>query len=300
MQEYTIKVSGHQAGMRIDLFLFKFSKIHNLGFSRTSIQKLIEEGRITLRETERIKSNYKVKTNDALSIFIEEKKPDRPESEDMPLDIVYSDKDLAVINKPCGLVVHPAPGNYEHTLVNALMHHFKNLSDVNPQRPGIVHRLDKETSGLIVIAKNNSSHLALVGQFAKHSIKRKYIALVKGRVEFDENVIELPIGRHPLKRKNMAVVFKETSRPAKTHYRTLKRAKDFSLLELEPFTGRTHQLRVHLAFMGHPILGDTKYGRNNAFSRLALHAKYLGFVHPRTGKFMEFYCEAPKEFKNKP
>lgn len=299
MRQYTIKISGHHAGMRIDLFLLDFSKIHNLGFSRTSIQKLIGEGKVTLGRTGRIKSNYKVKAGDGIGICIDEKKHNMPESEDMPLDIVYSDKDLAVINKPCGLVVHPAPGNYEHTLVNALMHHFKNLSGVNPQRPGIVHRLDKETSGLIVIAKNNSSHLALAGQFAKHSIKRKYIALVKGKVEFDENIIELPIGRHPLKRKNMAVVFKETSKPAKTYYRTLKRSKDFSLLELEPFTGRTHQLRVHLAFIGHPILGDTKYGKNNAFSRLALHAKYLGFVHPRTGKFMEFSCEAPKEFENK-
>ena len=193
--------------------------------------------------------------------------------------------------------MHPAPGNYEHTLVNALLHHFKNLSDINPQRPGIVHRLDKETSGLIVVAKNNSSHLTLAAQFAKHSIKRKYIALVRGRVEFDENVIEVPIGRHPLKRKNMAVSFKENAKQAKTRYRTLKRGEDFSLLELEPFTGRTHQLRVHLAFIGHPILGDSKYGPGNKFSRMALHAKYLGFLHPKTGKFMEFSSETPKEFK---
>ncbi len=168
--------------------------------------------------------------------------------------------------------------------------------DVNPQRPGIVHRLDKETSGLLVIAKNNASHLALSRQFAKHTVKRKYIALVKGKIEYDENVIELPIGRHPYKRKKMSAGFGRKTKYAKTYYHTLKRMKDSSLLELEPFTGRTHQLRVHLAFLGHPILGDTKYGSNNEFIRLALHAKSIGFLHPRTGKFVEFSSETPVEF----
>jgi 23S rRNA pseudouridine1911/1915/1917 synthase len=158
-----------------------------------------------------------------------------------------------------------------------------------------VHRLDKETSGLLVIAKNNAAHLALTQQFAEHSIKRKYIALVKGKVEFDEDIIELPIGRHPYKRKNMAVGYGKKMRYARTYYRTMKRTDDFSLLELEPFTGRTHQLRVHLAFLGHPILGDTKYGRNNKFERLALHAKYIGFRHPRTQGFVEFNSETPTE-----
>jgi 23S rRNA pseudouridine1911/1915/1917 synthase len=192
--------------------------------------------------------------------------------------------------------VHPAPGNYEHTLVNALLYHFKQLSNINPLRPGIVHRLDKETSGLLVIAKNNAAHLALAAQFAKHSIKRKYIAVVRGRVEFDENVIELPIVRHPVKRENMSVGFGKNSKYAKTYYRTLKRGDDFSLLELEPFTGRTHQLRVHLAFLGHPILGDTKYARYDNFKRLALHAQSIGFMHPRSAKFVEFSCKPPKEF----
>ena len=297
MREYTVKVSLKDEGMRIDLFLLEFAKLHGLGFSRTSIQKLIAGGRITSLEGTGIKSNYKVKAGDEFKVTVEDKKPNGLYAQDIPLDIVYEDDDLAIINKPSGLVVHPAPGNYEHTLVNALLHHFKNLSDINPQRPGIVHRLDKETSGLIVVAKNNSSHLTLAAQFAKHSIKRKYIALVRGRVEFDENVIEVPIGRHPLKRKNMAVSFKENAKQAKTRYRTLKRGEDFSLLELEPFTGRTHQLRVHLAFIGHPILGDSKYGPGNKFSRMALHAKYLGFLHPKTGKFMEFSSETPKEFK---
>jgi 23S rRNA pseudouridine1911/1915/1917 synthase len=167
---------------------------------------------------------------------------------------------------------------------------------VNPERPGIVHRLDKETSGLLVVAKNNFAHLALAKQFADHSIKRTYIALVKGKVEFDEDVVEVPIARHPVKRESMAVSFHKEARFAKTRYRTIKRTDEFSFLELEPFTGRTHQLRVHCAFLGHPILGDTKYGKLNPFKRLALHAKSLGFIHPRTGKLMEFTSAAPEEF----
>jgi len=296
MREYSLRVAPEQAGMRLDLILAQFADSNNLGLSRTAIQKLILEGKVTLKNAKEIKSHHKIKENDEISIVIEDKKPTVLQAQDIPLDIVYEDDDLAVINKPRGLVVHPAPGNLEHTLVNALLHHFKNLSDINPQRPGIVHRLDKETSGLIVIAKNNFSHHALAKQFAKHSIKRKYIAVVRGRVEFDENVIELPIGRHPFKRKNMAVSFSGKTKYAKTYYHTLKRTNNFSLLELEPFTGRTHQLRVHLAFLGHPILGDTKYAKFNEFSRLCLHAKEIGFVHPRTGKFMEFSLDTPKEF----
>jgi 23S rRNA pseudouridine1911/1915/1917 synthase len=195
-------------------------------------------------------------------------------------------------------VVHPAPGNYEHTLVNALMHRFKKLSDINPERPGIVHRLDKETSGIIVVAKNNPAHLNLVKQFADHSIKRIYVALVKGKVEYNENIIEMPIGRHPLKRENMSVGFTKSTRYAKTFYRTLKRTPLWSLVELEPFTGRTHQLRVHLAYIGHPILGDSKYGKQNEFVRMALHARYLGFIHPASGKFVEFESPMPKEFSD--
>jgi len=295
MQEYVLKVQPEESGKRLDLFIADFSLKNKLGLSRTFIQGLLKEGKVTL-EGLKPKPHHKVKVGEEIKVIVDEKKPSKLMPEDMPLDIVYEDDDLAIINKPCGLVVHPAPGNYEHTLVNALLYHIKNLSDINPLRPGIVHRLDKETSGLLVIAKNNSSHLALARQFAKHTIKRKYIALVKGRMEFDENIIELPIGRHPVKRKNMAVSFKQKTKYAKTYYRTLKRAKDSSLLELEPYTGRTHQLRVHLAFVGHPILGDAKYGKNNEFSRLCLHARYIGFVHPRTEKFVEFFSDTPKEF----
>lgn len=226
------------------------------------------------------------------------KKGASPAAEDIPLEVVYEDIALAIINKKSGIVVHPAPGNSEHTLVNALLHRFGELSDINPQRPGIVHRLDKETSGLLVIAKNNATHLALVKLFANHDIKRKYLAIVSGRLEFDENVIELPIGRHPEKREIMAIGFGENTKYAKTFYRTLKRFKNASLLELEPYTGRTHQLRVHLAFIGHPILGDSKYGKHTQpFSRLALHASTLGFIHPKTGKLVEFASGMPDEFK---
>jgi 23S rRNA pseudouridine1911/1915/1917 synthase len=282
--------------MRLDLFLSEFSQKKNLGFSRTSIQRLILKGNVKLKKTILNKPHYKVKAGDTLEVDIEDKEPNILKAENIPLDIVYEDKYLAIINKSSGLVVHPAPGNCEHTLVNTLLYHFKELSDINPHRPGIVHRLDKETSGLLVIAKNNASHLALAKQFAQHSIKRKYIALVKGKMEFDENIIELPIGRNPYKRKSMSVTFTKETRYAKTYYRTLKRTEDFSLLELEPFTGRTHQLRVHLAYLGHPILGDTKYGKNNPFKRLALHAQYIGFRHPGTGRFVEFNCKAPSEF----
>src|SRR3989338_939571 len=296
MQEYTLKASAQDSGKRLDLFLLEFSKNKNLGFSRTFIQGLIRNGRVILKDQGLIIPHHKVKTDDELKIYIEEKDSEALKKENLPLDIVYEDDDLAIINKPIGMVVHPAPGNREHTLVNALLYHFKKLSDVNPLRPGIVHRLDKQTSGLLLIAKNNFSHLALSAQFAKHTIKRKYIALVRGRMEFDEHFIELPICRHPYKRKSMSVGFGNKTKYAKTYYRTLLRREDFSMLELEPFTGRTHQLRVHLAFLGHPVLGDTKYGKNNEFIRMALHAQSIGFIHPRTGKFMEFSCATPREF----
>ncbi|MBM3255667.1 MAG: RluA family pseudouridine synthase [Candidatus Omnitrophica bacterium] len=297
MKEYIFKIPSQDAGSRLDLCLLELSHKKRLGFSRTSIQKLVIAGQVTVNGDVFLKPNYKLKAGDMLRVSLEDKKKNLLEAEDIPIEIIYEDDDLAVINKQAGLVVHPAPGNYQHTLVNALLYRVKKLSDVNPARPGIVHRLDKGTSGVLVVAKNNAAHHALVLQFAGHSIKRKYVALVKGSVEFDENIIELPIQRDPRKRKNMSVGFSKNSKYAKTYYRTLKRFNDCSLLELEPFTGRTHQLRVHLASLGHPILGDTKYGKENNFIRLALHAKSLGFLHPGTAKFMEFSCELPVEFK---
>ncbi len=298
MQEYFLKTLAEDSGKRLDVFLADFSKNHKLGLSREFIKKLILGNCVNSPGINTsLKSHYKIKTGDEFRIFIKEREKNNLAPENIPLEILYEDKDLALINKPIGLVVHPAPGNYEHTLVSALLFHFKKLSDINPQRPGIVHRLDKDTSGVMVVAKNNDAHLALVKQFSEHTIKRKYIALVRGKIEFDEGVIELPIARHPFKRKNMAVSFNQNSKYAKTFYRTIKRGKNLSLLELEPFTGRTHQLRVHLAHLGHPILGDVKYGKNNEFKRLALHAFYLGFSHPRTKKFVEFTSQVPLEFK---
>lgn len=297
MSQYTITVQPEDSGKRLDRFLMRFATESNLGLSRTGIQNLMALSCVKVNGQTVSKTNHKVVAGEEIIFDVAEPKPaEALAGEDIPLDVVYEDKDLAIINKPGGLVVHPAPGNALHTLVHALLFRFKTLSDVNPVRPGIVHRLDKETSGLLVIAKNNVSHHALAKQFADHSIKRKYVALVKGKVEYDENIIELSIGRHPSKREHMAVGTGINARYAKTHYRTLKRTESLSLVELEPYTGRTHQLRVHLSYIGHPIMGDTKYGRQVAFSRMALHAKYLGFTHPTTGKFIEFEIKTPKEF----
>lgn len=297
-EELIFHVPEGQGKRRLDLLLTDYASRNNLGFSRTNIQKLILQGRVFLNSSAVTKPNHKVKIGQEIRVLFREKEPAGMEAEQIPLEVIYEDDDLAIINKQPGLVVHPAPGNREHTLVNALLSRFKQLSDINKNRPGIVHRLDKETSGLLVVAKNNGSHLKLSRQFAQHSIQRKYIAIVAGRMEFDEDVIELPIGRHPLKRKNMAVSFTENSRYAKTHYRTLKRGKDFSLLELRPFTGRTHQLRVHLASLGHPILGDTRYGKAGSFGRLALHAQEIGFTHPVTGKTVNFSSPLPDELRD--
>jgi len=284
--------------MRLDLLLTDYALRNNLGLSRTNIQRLIREGKVFLNSKIVNKPHHKLNPLDTLQVFLPAQEKTEFLPEQIPLDIVYEDKDILVINKQTGLVVHPAPGNRAHTLVNALLGRSMELSDINKNRPGIVHRLDKETSGLLVIAKNNASHLKLVKQFAQHSIQRKYIAIVSGRVEFDEDVIEAPIGRHPLKRKNMAVSFTQNTKYAKTFYRTLKRSRDFTLLELAPFTGRTHQLRVHLAYLGHPILGDAKYGKKDSFLRLALHAQEIGFIHPSTGKLMHFTSKIPLEFQD--
>ena len=296
MNDHDFIVNPEDSGLRLDVLLSNFSKNNRLGLSRVFIKGLILSGKVSVEGDVVIKPHHKVKSGESIKFSFADKVKDTLKAEDIKLDIVYEDEDLAVINKASGMVVHPAPGNYEHTLVNALKNIFKSLSDINPDRPGIVHRLDKETSGLLVIAKNNATHLDLARQFAEHSIKKEYIAIVKGKVEFDESLIEAPIARHETRRKSMAVNFSDKAKEAKTYYRTLKRSKDFSLLELKPFTGRTHQLRVHLDFIGHPILGDDKYGKDNKFSRLALHAKRLEFTHPRTGKQMVFNAPIPKEF----
>ncbi len=297
MKEISFLVSDEQEKTRLDLLLADYASSCGLGLSRNAIQKLIAAGAVFVDSSPVCKPHRKVRAGEEIRFSVPEKEKTRILPEQIRLDVVYEDDELAVINKQPGLVVHPAPGNREHTLVNALLGRFKSLSDINKGRPGIVHRLDKETSGLLVIAKNNPSHLKLAKQFSEHTIERKYIAIVSGVMEFDEDIIEAPIGRHPVKRKDMSVSFSEGNRYAKTFYRTLKRGKGFSLLELRPFTGRTHQLRVHLAFIGHPILGDQKYGRNNPFSRMALHAQEVGFEHPSSGKLLHFSSNIPAEFE---
>lgn len=297
MKEFSLKVEKSDSGMRLDLYLIKNAVKKNFGISRTSIQKLILDRNVTLGGKS-TKPNYKVKAGELVKVNLVKPKPYNIEPEQINLDIVYQDRDLAVINKPAGLVVHPGSGNYEHTLVNALLYHFPILSRLHPKRPGIVHRLDKDTSGLLLVAKNDKAHLFLSKQFAKHTIKRQYIALVKGKMEFDEDMIDLPIGRNSKNWKKMSVDFSKKGKYAKTYYRTLKRFPKASLIQLNPFTGRTHQLRVHMDFIGHPILGDSKYGRDNAFRRLALHANYIGFIHPTTSKFIEFSTPIPREFIN--
>lgn len=281
--------------MRLDLYLLKFSQSQHPGLSRTVIQKFIRQKCVSLKD-EVLNTHYKVKTSQVFTLQI----PDSPSPtiapEDIPLDIRFEDEDVLVVNKPAGMVVHPGAGNYRGTLVNSLLFHYRTLSSVSPLRPGIVHRLDKDTSGLIVVAKNNPSHHHLSRQFAGHSILRQYVALVRGRVELDEDIIELPIGRHPRQREKMSVNFTSKHKYAKTQYRVLKRSSHSTLLELMPTTGRTHQLRVHLSFIGHPILGDRKYGRDTKFSRLALHAFRIGFIHPRTNKFIEVKTVIPQEF----
>lgn len=298
VRQFILQVDDSQAHMRLDLLLTNYATGNNLALSRTHIQKLILEGKVFLNSQISRKANHKVKLGEHIRVVLPDKVEQKLLAEKISLDVVYEDDDLAVINKQTGLVVHPAPGNRQHTLANALLGRFKQLSDINKDRPGIVHRLDKETSGLLVIAKNNASHLKLAKQFSEHSIERIYIAIVSGRVEFDEDVIVAPIGRHPTKRQNMAVSYLENTRYAKTCYKTLKRGKNFSLLELKPFTGRTHQLRVHLSFLGHPILGDIKYGKDNSFGRMALHAQEIGFIHPTTEKFVHFTSLLPSEFEN--
>jgi len=205
---------------------------------------------------------------------------------------------VCVIDKPAGLVVHPGAGHRAHTLVHALLHHIPSLSRLSKDRPGIVHRLDKETSGVMVVAKTNAAHMHLARQFKDHTIERRYVALVDGEVAFDEGVIDIPIRRHKTDRKRMTVGFSDDAKEARTLYRVMKRFGSFTAVALSPQTGRTHQLRVHLAHLGHPVLGDPVYGKKKNFSRLALHAQELGFTHPVTGEMLRFSSPLPAEIKD--
>ena len=285
-------------GIRIDKYLNEI----NEDYTRSFVQKMIEEGNVTVNG-KTVKASYKLKKNDVIDIEEIENTELEVEAEDIPLDIVYEDEDLIIVNKAKGMVVHPGNGNYTGTLVNALLFtHKDRLSAINGVvRPGIVHRIDKDTSGIIVVAKNDKAHKTLSSAFKVHNITRKYIAVVKGIVDKDNIKIDLPIGRSTTDRIKMAVTEKN-SREAITHIKVLKRFYEsgYTLVEAKLETGRTHQIRVHMSYIGHPLLGDDTYGpAKNEFgiSGQVLHAKTLGFNHPTTGKYIEFEQEEPEEFK---
>jgi len=288
------KVISDVSGERVDKFISD-----KLNISRSRIQKLIEDGLVTVNGKV-IRASYKTEEADIIMVEIPEVKPVEIIAEDIKIDILYEDEDVIVVNKPKGMVVHPANGNYTGTLVNAIMSHCKdNLSGINGEiRPGIVHRIDKDTSGVLVIAKNDKAHIALADQLKEHSMTRVYIAIARGKFKDMAGVIDAPIGRNPKDRKKMGVV--TSGRHAVTHYKVIKQLDDCAVLEVRLETGRTHQIRVHMTYIGHPLLGDTVYstGKNKyGFIGQALHAKTLGFIHPSTGKYMEFSSSLPEEFE---
>ncbi|KAF5052270.1 Ribosomal large subunit pseudouridine synthase D [bioreactor metagenome] len=282
-------------GERIDVYISMSLE----DMSRNSVQKLIADGRVTVNE-KLIKSNYKIKINDVIKIIIPEPELLDVKAENIDINIVYEDNDLAVINKPQGMVVHPAAGHYGGTLVNGLMYHLKDLSSINGvMRPGIVHRLDKNTSGLMLVAKNDKSHNFLAACLKEHSINRIYYALVEGNVKDDVGKVDAPLGRSEKDRKKRAVTTKN-SKNAVTNYQVVKRYGKYTLLKLKLETGRTHQIRVHMKYIGHAVVGDDVYGSKlNKFGLEGqlLHSKTVGFIHPTTGEYMEFDSELPEYFQ---
>ena len=288
-------LTADRSGERADAALARLAP----DLTRSAAQRLLEEGRV-LREGRPLRKNDKLQAGDVLALDLPEPQPVALEPEDIPLDIVYEDNDLLVINKPKGLVVHPAAGHWSGTLVNALLYHCRDsLSGINGElRPGIVHRIDKDTSGLLIVAKNDFAHQALAAQLQDHTLARTYVCLVGGGVREDSGVIDAPIGRHPTDRKKMAVTEKN-SRHAVTHWRVLERFPGYTLLECRLETGRTHQIRVHMAYRNHPIVGDTVYGRPKpelGQDSQCLHARALTFRHPRTGETMTLTCPLPDYF----
>jgi len=289
-----IQVAEENSKKRVDVFLAELID----DFSRSYIQKGIEEGWVKVNG-KTVKPNYKLKCGDVVEAQIPAPKALSLEPENIPLDIIYEDQDIIVINKPRGMVVYPAPGNYSGTLVNALLYHAKDLSGINGVlRPGIVHRLDKDTSGAIVVAKNDQAHRTLADQFKGKKVKKTYLAIVWGNLPEDRATIEAPIGRHPVKRVEMAVDAKH-GKEAITHFKVLERFGDFTFVEVNIETGRTHQIRVHMSYIGHPVVGDPLYSRKkNPFNikGQALHAFRLGLYHPRSGEFMTFEAPVPEDF----
>nr|WP_295973952.1 RluA family pseudouridine synthase [uncultured Bacillus sp.] len=269
----------------------------NPDWSRTQVQQWIKDGQ-ALVNGKSVKTNYKCNVNDQIEITIPEPEILDVVPEEMDLDIYYEDEDVIVVNKPKGMVVHPAAGHLTGTLVNGLMAHCKDLSGINGVlRPGIVHRIDKDTSGLLMVAKNDLAHECLVNQLVEKSVTRKYLAVVHGNIAHDYGTIDAPIGRDPKDRQSMTVV--DNGKHAVTHFHVLERYKDFSLVECRLETGRTHQIRVHMKYIGYPLAGDPKYGPRKTLDLdgQALHAAVLGFKHPRTGEFLEFEAPLPKAFE---
>ena len=297
-----IVLEVRESDVRLDAYIAS-----NSGLSRSAAVKLIEEKGVLVNQKE-VSKKYIVRENDIIEVILPEVKEIEAKAEKIPLDIVYEDEYLLVINKPSGMVVHPAAGNYEGTLVNALLYYCKDeLSGINgEQRPGIVHRIDKDTSGLLVVAKTDEAHKRLSEQLSEHKIVREYHALVNGGFSADEGTVDLPIGRSQTDRKKMAVIRDgRKSRNAVTHYKVLERFGRISYLSLKLETGRTHQIRVHMSALGHSLLGDLTYGGGRTtfekkhaplLSGQCLHAKRLSFTHPITNEEMTFECELPKEF----
>ena len=299
-----LSVCDNDVGKRIDAYI-----ADNSGLTRSAVARLVENGDVSVNGRD-VAKNYKLRKNDTLEIELPEPEPDKAEAENIPLDIVYEDDDIVVVNKPSGMVVHPAAGNQTGTLVNALLYHCQgSLSGIGGVvRPGIVHRIDKDTSGLLVVAKNDEAHNSLVNQLKTHAVSRVYYAIVIGSFGEDDGTVNAPIGRHPVDRKKMAVILdgNHTAREAITHYTVLERFGGISYLALELETGRTHQIRVHMSYTGHALLGDEVYSKNKTqfekkhpqlFSGQALHAKRLTLTHPKSGERMTFECDLPAEFE---
>lgn len=286
-------VEEEREGERLDAFVADEME----ALSRTMVKNLIDAGKV-LVDGGKKKPSYQVRQGEEITLELDEPRAVTLEPRDIPLEILYQDASLAVINKPKGLVVHPAHGNWDYTLVNALLYHIKDLSGINGElRPGIVHRLDKDTSGVMVVAKNDAAHRHLAGQIKEHTINREYTALVHGNIKEEQGIIEAPIGRSHSERKKMAVV--ADGRPAISQYRVLERFGEYTLVRVKLMTGRTHQIRVHFSYIRHPVAGDPVYGPDKQHLGLdsqALHASLLGFIHPATGEYMEFTSPLPDYF----
>lgn len=288
----TVTAEAEDAGTRADVFLAA-----KLGVSRSNMQKLLEDGRVK-RGEKIIKANYKVRAGEMFVVDIPEPEPIEAVPENIPLDIIYEDDDVVVLNKARGMVVHPAPGNYTGTLVNALLYHCSNLSGINSAiRPGIVHRLDKDTSGIMIVAKNDAAHISLSQQIQSKTAARTYLAVVRGNIKTDSGTIETQIARDKTDRKKMAVV-KEGGRDAITDYEVLERFGKYTLVRCKLRTGRTHQIRVHMEYLGYPLVGDPKYSPMKTpfgIKGQALHSHTLEFTHPRTGERMKFEAPLPED-----